>query len=138
MDYKECPSCRALTDLSAQSCAKCGHQFRTQFQASPPSQTQAFSTPPPPAWGYDPNYAPYQRPYPYQQRGALSGIPDWACFAIGFLVPIVGIVFAILCYCVDSMRDPEKGRMFLYGALGSFLLGCAMWAVFIGMAMFVH
>ena len=68
----------------------------------------------------------------------MAGLPDWACFVIGFLIPIVGIVFAILCYTLDSMRDPDKGRMFLYGVIASFLLGCLGWVFFIGIAMFVH
>lgn len=64
--YKVCPVCSLQAPLDAQSCAQCGHQYRTQFVQQASNPTQSF--PAQPQQGQQQGvYTPGYQPQPYQQ-----------------------------------------------------------------------
>ena len=112
--YKLCPGCGQQAVLNAPNCPRCGRPFSTQFV--PPNQTQAF-------FPGDPN-----NPYPgmpYRRDGLadlLLGLPTWAVFVISFFVPILGILMIVGYYGYAPARDPERGKMAIFGVVAPFLL----------------
>lgn len=159
-NIKLCPVCGLQAAIDAPTCAQCGHQYRTQF-APPPGQTMAYvscpacgalvaggspkcaqcgrqmigSSPPAPN-PYDRNRptpsGPYMPPGYHTHVTTRSGMPSWAGFLIGVILPVVGIILGILFLTVERMRDPLVATSALIGAAVGTILTYFIWGSLLG------